>query len=292
MKVVDRKGNIVIKGENQNQTLRRLYGTFLGRCALKVLVSKWVTNLGGWYMNTRFSRRRIAPFIVDSQIDMSMYEERDFVSYNDFFTRKIKEGKRPINLDKDVFVSPADSKLSYYDINEQTILTIKDTKYTITDLLEDADLANEYQGGICLIFRLTVDDYHRYSYVDNGTFISKKYIPGKFHTVNPIANDYYPIYKQNAREYSVLKTDNFGTIIQMEVGAMMVGKIVNHQHQTFIKGQEKGMFEFGGSTVVILLKKDIVEIDQDIRDNTKQDRETVVSLGETIGKKIRRENDE
>lgn len=290
MKVVDRKGNIVTSGEGQNRTLQRLYGTFLGRCALKVLTTKGITHLGGWYMNTRFSCRRIKPFIEENKIDMSTYEDRNFVSYNDFFTRKIKDGKRPFDTSNNVLMAPADSKLTYYEITDDTVLTIKNTKYTISDLLVNSQLAEEYHGGVCLIFRLTVDDYHRYHYIDNGTMLINKYIPGKFHTVNPIANDYYPIYKQNAREYSVLETENFGQIIQMEVGAMMVGKIVNHKHQSFIKGQEKGMFEFGGSTVVLLIKKDIVEIDEDIKKNTKSDKETIVLLGESIGiKKMRRE---
>lgn len=292
MKIVDRTGTVISKGEKQNQTLQRLYGTFFGRCALKILTSKWVTNLGGWYMNTHFSTRRIGPFIEENNIDMETYEDRSFGSYNDFFTRKIRDGKRPFDQNGNCLIAPADSKLSYYKITNDTILTIKNTTYSIRDLLEDEKLANQYQGGVCLIFRLTVDDYHRYHYIDEGKLVSKKYIPGKFHTVNPIANDYYPIYKQNAREYSVLETANFGTVIQMEVGAMMVGKIVNQHHQTFVKGQEKGMFEFGGSTVVVLLKKDVVKVDQDIQENTKNDTETVVLLGETIGTKIRREEDE
>jgi phosphatidylserine decarboxylase len=287
MQVVDRKGNLVTKGENQNHTLRRLYGTFLGRCALKVLTCKWITNIGGWYMNTHLSCRRIAPFISENQIDMHIYEERAFVSYNDFFTRKIRPGERPFDMSEDALITPADSKLTYYEIDEDTILTIKDTKYKIKDLLNNESIAKEYHGGICLIFRLTVDDYHRYHYIDDGRVVSNTYIPGKFHTVNPIANDYYPIYKQNAREYTVLETKNFGQIIQMEIGAMMVGKIVNLPCQTFVKGQEKGMFEFGGSTVVILIKKDIVDIDVDIINNSKEDKETVVLLGETIGRKKR-----
>ena len=105
---------------------------------------------------------------------------------------------------------------------------IKDTRYSLGELLEDDELAKEYMNGYWMIFRLTVDDYHRYSFIDDGKIIGNKYIKGRFHTVNPIANDYYPIYKQNSRSYTIIESKNFGKMIQMEVGAMMVGRIVNH----------------------------------------------------------------
>lgn len=289
MIVVDRLGNVITSGESQNNLLKKLYGTFLGRCALKVLVCRFVSNIGGWYMSSGLSKRRINSFVKANQIDMSQYEKRDYVSYNDFFTRKILDGKRPFLIDDNVLISPADSKLSCYKINTDSHFTIKNTVYSLTDLLNDEKLANEYLNGYCMIFRLTVDDYHRYSFIDDGKIIKSKYIPGKFHTVNPIANDYYPIYKQNSRNYTVIESKNFGVMIQMEVGAMMVGKIVNHNKKYCLKGEEKGYFEFGGSTVIILLKENQAVIDNDILENTKKDKETVVKLGETIGKKYLKE---
>ena len=135
-----------------------------------------------------------------------------------------------------------------------------------------------------LIFRLTVDDYHRYCYVADGTredFIS---IPGILHTVNPIANDYFPIYKENAREYCVLHTHEFGDILIMEVGALLVGKIVNHPLPPQVqRGQEKGCFRFGGSTIVLLFQRNAVRVDTDIVSNSHSDYETVVKYGEKIG---------
>ena len=95
MIVVDRLGNVKTNGENQNNLLKKIYGTFLGRCALKILVCKFVSNLGGWYMNSSLSKHRIDSFIKENQIDMSQYEQKEYTSYNDFFTRKIKLGKRP-----------------------------------------------------------------------------------------------------------------------------------------------------------------------------------------------------
>lgn len=279
MKVVDRSGNIITKGESQNQLLKKLYGTFLGRCALKILVCRFVSQIGGWYMSSRLSKHRIAPFVKEYEINLDDYIGT-YHSYNDFFTRKIKSGKRPI---MDGLIAPADSKLTYYPINEDSIFHIKDTYYSLSDLLENKQLATQFEGGSCLVFRLCVDDYHRYSYIDDGIIGMNRYIPGEFHTVNPIANDYYPIYKTNSREYTIIQTKHLGTIIQMEVGAMMVGRIVNHQKDTCIKGEEKGYFEFGGSTIIVLISKDQVTIDKDIIENSSQNIETVVKLGEKIG---------
>ena len=254
--IKDRQGHIVKELEGQNKLLKKLYSTSAGRCALKILVSPFVTHLGGLYMSSPFSKTSISSFI-----------------------------QRPFDDSKDVLMAPADSKLTYYPINDDTILEIKDTKYQLKDLLQDETLAKEYDGGICLVFRLAVDDYHRYSYVDDGQIVSHKKIKGIFHTVNPIANDYYPIYKMNSREYTVIDSNNFGRMIQMEVGAMMVGKIVNYKHSIATKGEEKGYFEFGGSTVVMILKKDTVKIDDDIINNSSENIETRVLLGQTIGHK-------
>lgn len=171
-------------------------------------------------------------------------------------------------------------------ITEKCRLTLKHTDYTVASLLKNKQLAEQFAGGYALVFRLTVDDYHRYSYVADGTKGKNVFIPGVLHTVNPIANDYYPIYKENSREYTILHTKAFGDMIQMEVGALLVGKIVNHHGASEIfRGQEKGYFQFGGSTVVLLVKADAVEIDEDILENSAAGIETVVKLGEKIGVK-------
>ena len=286
MKIYDRNDQEIIVDQSQNELLKKLYSHVLGRCALKVLTLPFITYLGGVYMNSRFSKHRIAPFIKQNHIDMNQYVSQTYKSYNDFFTRKIKVENRPICKDKDVLVAPADSKLSYYSIDENLKLQIKNTVYSLEDLLQNKELADTYQGGVCLVFRLTVDDYHRYSFIDDGKKEEDIYIKGIFHTVNPIANDYYPIYKQNSRMYTVLHTENFDDVVHMEVGAMMVGKIVNHNVNSFQRGQEKGYFEFGGSTIVLLLKKDIVKIDEDIIKHSLNNDETRVLLGEKIGVKI------
>lgn len=274
--------------EPDSGSLHFLYKTVFGRLLLKILTCRFISVLGGAYMNSRFSRSRIEPFIKENSIDMSDYEGKNYKSYNDFFTRRIKNGKRHIYSNKNVLISPCDSKLTAYTIDENSKFNIKGSEYSVADLINNKKLADEYMGGICLIFRLAVDDYHRYCYIDNGTQSENVHIKGKFHTVQPIALSHCNIYKRNTREYTVLHTDNFGDVIHVEVGALMVGKIKNKHSDgySFSKGEEKGMFEFGGSTIVLLLKKSVAAVDEELFINTQNGYETVVKFGEAIGKAI------
>lgn len=286
-KIKNREGQIMNTGESQESCLKFLYETVVGRCFLKVLTKPIVSKIVGCYMNSIFSCWLIDKFVKNSAINMSDFEKCKYKSYNEFFTRKIKPEKRPMEMESKVFISPCDSKLAVYEIDEHSIFHIKGAPYTVKDLLAGDELYKEYEGGYCMIFRLTVDDYHRYCYVDNGIKGENIFIPGELHTVNPIALERYNFYKRNCREYSVLTTENFDRIVQIEVGAMMVGKILNHHGtHSFTRGEEKGMFEFGGSTTVLLVKKDQIQVDEDILANTKENIETVVKLGERIGCKL------
>ena len=130
---------------------------------------------------------------------------------------------------------------------------------------------------------MCVDDYHHYVFPDDGRVKSSKYINGKLHTVQPISQERYKIFHQNSREITFLECDNLGDVCYIEVGALLVGKIVNEAKVEFKKGEEKGHFEFGGSTVILLINKDI-EINDKIIENSKKGIETIVKLGQYIGK--------
>ena len=270
-----------------DKALEFLYGTVIGRVLLKLVARRFVSRIVGVYMNSRLSKIHIKKTVKRIGIDLSDYEKSIFLSYNDFFTRKIKSEKRPIDKNLESFISPCDAKVCVYKISDKSLFYIKNSVYSVKTLLGDNnELASKYNGGYCLIFRLTVDDYHRYSYIDNGRKSRNVFIPGLLHTVKPIALEKYNIYKQNCREYTVLDTDNFGQIVQIEVGAMMVGKINNlHQSHSYKKGEEKGFFEFGGSTIVLLVKENVITIDSDILKNSAENIETVVRLGERIAVK-------
>lgn len=283
----DRKGNEIRGNDEQDRMLKKLYQTLPGRLLLKPLVCPAVSKLAYRLFSTRLSACAIVPFVEKHQIRMSDYKGNCFRSYNDFFCREIVPGKRPIAKEENVLISPCDAKLSCYPITSENRVTIKDTPYTIEELLRNKALAKRFEGGLLLVFRLTVDDYHHFCYIDGGRKTRNVRIPGVLHTVNPAAGDVVPIYKENTREYSLLKSKNFGTVLMMEVGALFVGKIVNlHEEAVVWRGQEKGHFEFGGSTVILCLQKGKVKLDEDIVKNSAEGIETIVRMGEGIGVKL------
>jgi phosphatidylserine decarboxylase len=275
------------KEKKESLSLRFLYCTLLGRLILKLLVARWISKLVGKFLDSGMSRPLIKKFVKKNGIDLGDFYSDDFKCFNDCFTRKIKEGKRDIVSDSDALISPCDSLLSAYTIDDDTVLNIKGSDYKIADLVCDCSLAQSFKGGVALVFRLCVTHYHRYIYFDNGTKGDNIFIKGQLHTVRPIALEALPVFKRNCREYTVMNTENFGTSVQIEVGALLVGKIQNnHGACEFKRGEEKGMFLYGGSTVVLLLQKNKAELRKEIFEATARGEETSVLMGEKLGVKI------
>lgn len=284
MKTVSRNGRLIENTTNQEKYLKLLYSTLIGRTVLKVLTIPCISKSAGYFLDSRPSSLLIDPFIRHNNINMSDYIPKRYKSFNEFFTRRIRPERRPIDLSEKSLISPADGRISVYKIRKHSVFSIKNTKYTLESILRNKEFAKEYENGYFIIVRLAVDNYHRYCNADNGKILAYRRIPGVLHTVNPIANDYFKIYKENSRAYSVIETENFGRIIQMEVGALLVGRIVNYrQHGILKKGQEKGKFEYGGSTVILIARDENVIIDNDLIVNTYAGYETLVKMGERIG---------
>ena len=284
MKIWDREKN-TFKEEKEygKKKLEFLYNTIIGRILLRLIfASRWFSNLQAIYQKSKKSRKDIEPFIQEYNIDMSEYPSiATYNSFSDFFKRK-REIKN--NSSNNELVAIADSKLQVHYLDSNSVLSIKQSKYELKELFEDEKLAKEYENGICLIYRLAMDNYHRYMYLDSGKLIENKKIKGKLHTIRPISS-IYNVYCTNCREISVLATKNFGQVVQVEVGAMLVGKIQNNGDVEFSKLQEKGYFDFGGSTIIQFFKKDSIVIDDDIINMSKEDRETEVKIGMKIGRK-------
>lgn len=282
----DRAGKEYKVSTSQDRFLRFLYTNRMGKHLLKFMISDKLTRLIELYMNTRISTLKIDPFIKENKINISDYEKKFYTSYNDFFTRKIKKSRRPVNMEPDVLISPSDGKVTVYPISDKLVVNIKNIDYSIKSLLLDRELAEELEGGWLYVIRLTVDNYHRYCYPDSGYQHENYYIPGFFHTVNPVALENTSVFAQNCRAYTIIDSDHFGRIIQMEVGAMGVGRIVNYKESEFVeKGEEKGYFEFGGSTVCLFVPKGSAVPDADMIKNTAEGYETLVKMGEQIGKR-------
>ncbi len=262
-------------------TLKFLYNNVFGRSLLRVLISRPVSKLAGAYLSSRLSKGLIKKFVANNHIDLNDFYSDNFRCFNDCFCRKIKEGKRPL---ENGLIAPCDGLLSVYPIENGLVLPIKQSQYSIADLLQDSELAKEFEGGTVLVFRLCVNHYHRYCYFDDGVKGENKFIKGRLHTVRPIALRRYPVFAQNCREMTVMDTKHFGKAIQIEVGAMLVGKIANlHQSGEIKRGDEKGMFLYGGSTIVLLLGKDAATLPQELFDATNNGLETPVCMGEQIG---------
>ncbi len=267
------------------KSLQFLYGTFPGRVILKFLTCRPVSRIAGLWQSTPFSALTIDRFIYNNNIRMKDYIPTKYSSFNDFFARKIRRSRRPICPDRQALITPSDGKVLAFRIKDDLSVKIKNRTYTLNRLFDGDDITREFAGGFLYVIRLTVDNYHRYSYVDSGMKYENIFIKGKLHTVNPVALESAPVFHENCREYTVIDGDNIGRHVMMEVGAMLVGKIVNHHGAGRVKrGAEKGYFMFGGSTIVLLTKGDIVP-DNDILFNTRKDIETLVKLGEQIGHK-------
>lgn len=262
-----------------------LYNNTIGRIILKVVISSPFSTFYTLYKKSSLSKRNIPNFIKKYNIKIDDFKNEEYKSFNDFFLRHIKEDKRPISQNIKDFISPCDGKLLVYKITNNKTITIKGSTYTLKELVNDKVNLTDYQNGLCLIFRLSMDDYHRYCYIDSGKLLKNEKIKGKLHTVSSISKD-YKIYKENTREFSILKTDNFGELIYMEVGALLVGKIKNHHKNEFLKGEEKGYFDLGGSTIVLLIKEKSISIDEDILTASSKNIETKVEYREKIGVKI------
>ena len=276
----DLKTKRLVKSK-KSKALKFLYNTILGRLILKIITSHLVAKIYAKYMNSKLSTIKIKSFIKSNNIDMNEYQEKDYNSFNDFFIRKIKKNKRKI---EDGLIAIADSKLTVYKIDKNSSFKIKNSVYTVEELIQDS--ANKYE--YALIFRLEAHDYHHYCFPDDGIVLSSKQIKGILHTVQPIAFKKYKVFTENTRNVSFLKCKNLGNVCYIEVGAMMIGKIVNEPVTSFKKGDEKGHFEFGGSTIVLLLEKNKVKVDKQILENSKNNIETIVKLGNRVGGVLRK----
>ena len=278
--------------ENANdKSVQFLYGTKCGRGLLHAILALRVPKLLGCVLRSPFSRFYINSFVKKNGIDMTGFEGVKFKSFNDFFTRK-----KEITFDSKTthLISPADSLLSVYEITEDAKFHIKGFDYTLDDFFEPKrfgaskeETTELFKGGLCLVFRLCATDYHRYCYIDSGSQNGNHFIQGSLYSVQPLAAENFRLYTKNRRSWTILSTENFGKVAQIEVGAFSVGGIKNRDGEiSFKKGEEKGYFDLHGSTIVLLLQKDSVKILDEIKKVTDTGSEYRVKIGQHVGTKL------
>lgn len=251
-----------------------LYNKSIGRLFLKAAVNPAASRLAGRYYASSLSRAKIKKMIERYNIDMGLYEEKDYKSFNEFFIRRRKH----IDIE-DGFVSPADSLLSVYKITDDLKVPVKGSDYDLTELVAGKTDISSFDGGLLLVFRLRMNDYHRYIFPFAGRVRDSYEVPGVLHTVSSVSSR-YKIYKENQRRVSLLESDEYGKVIAIEVGALLVGRITDHGLKTFAKGDEKGYFETGGSTIVYVVERDRLKLRNDII--AKLDNEIRLRCGQRI----------
>ncbi|MDD4538341.1 MAG: phosphatidylserine decarboxylase [Lentisphaeria bacterium] len=249
-----------------------------------------LSRLMGFYADRPVSRLRIPQTIVDLNIDMDDFVIPDagFRSFNDFFCRKLRPGAREFCPDPTRLCSPADCRLSVWpELNDDCCIPVKGAVFTVSELLgqEGADVAGQFRGGALCVCRLCPADYHRYHYPDNGRELRRWRIKGRYHSVNPLAlGSQLRVFSDNVRTVSLLDLTHFGLTAFIEVGAFGVASIVQtHTQEAFARGDEKGLFAFGGSTIIMIFRPGSVRFDDDLVARSATGMECLVRVGEAIG---------
>ncbi len=244
----------------------------------------------GYLQKCSFSAKKIRPFIEKFRIDPSEFLDpiSNFRCFNDFFIRRLKPEARPISADPNTAIIPADGRYYFYPHVDQCAgFLVKGEKFALKDLLQNASLANEYQEGSLVLARLCPSDYHRFHFPCACLPGSTRLLNGWLYSVNPWAiKRNIHIFSQNKRTLCELESAVFGRVLYLEVGATAVGSIQetyqpNHWQE---KGAEKGYFEFGGSSLILLFPKNSITFDADLLAATEAGWEIRCLLGQSMGK--------
>jgi len=266
-----------------------LYETAAGRQTLELLIKRHgYSFLTGLYCDTRLSRRLIKPFIENYQINMdeSAKEAEEFHSFNDFFTRRLKPEARPFDQTENRIVSPGDGRIQVFEnLSKDRVMQIKGSFYRLKDLFQNDALASRFDGGSCVLLRLAPVDYHRFHFIESGTVEFLKTLPGWYYSVNPAAlKQVREVFCKNARALTLLHTEHSGDVLYVEVGATSVGSIVQTYSAPQVqRGDEKGLFKFGGSTILLFFEPGRAVFDEDLQRMTEKGIETKILAGEPIG---------
>jgi len=251
------------------------------------ILSKWY----GWLQKSRYSRRKIKPFIKKFHINSSEFLDpvSSFQSFNDFFTRRLKPESRLIAPGNHVAILPADGRyLIYKNLKKDEGFFVKGRKWYLETLLCQPALVKKYSEGSMVVIRLAPVDYHRFHFPLRCIPGKAHAIPGKLFSVNPLAlkKKGGVIFIENKRMITSLKTNDFGELLFIEIGATYVGSI----HQTFIpgkmyeKGREKGYFSYGGSSIILLFEPHRIQFDHDLLQASSEGLETLGHLGQSLGR--------
>lgn len=278
--------------------IKFLYTSVAGQKMGGLFTNKYFSKVYGGLQDFPSSSKKVRPFIEKFNIPIEDYEtgtrpaldpKDSYRSFNEFFIRRFKLGKRNFVTEPHRMPAFAEARYVGFDaISEKGLYPVKGHFLLAKDLIGNDQVGKIFEGGPLLIARLCPVDYHRYHYPDNGKVLDNFRVPGAYDSVNPFALKYKnQIFIKNERHVTILQTENFGRLAYIEVGAICVGKIVqtHRWNKDFMRGEEKGYFLFGGSTVVVLGEKGAWKPSQDILTNTEKGIETYLHLGSEVAVK-------
>ncbi len=270
--------------------LRFAYENPVGRGLVWLLVRRRLFSIYyGWRMNRPYSGQLVIPFIVKYDLDVDEFARSafDFKTFNEFFWRGLKPSARPIAGDERVAVLPADGRhLAFPDVDAAEGFYVKGAKFSLGELLGDQTLADKFAGGAMLISRLCPVDYHRFHFPVAGMPREPRLINGWLYSVSPVAlrkNIRYLV--ENKRVVTLIESPIFGTVAMIEVGATNVGSIrqTHVPDRAVAKGEEKGLFKFGGSCVITVFQRGRIKFDADFVKQSAECIETYARMGDRLG---------
>jgi phosphatidylserine decarboxylase len=270
--------------------LRWTYGNPLGQLSLHALVKR--SAFSRWYgqrMDAPASRAKVAPFISNYKVDAAEFADAadSYRTFNEFFYRKLKGGARPIDPSPDSAVFPADGRhFGFEDVSKLEGIFVKGAVFDLGKLLGDAALTTRFQKGAMVLSRLCPVDYHRFHFPVAGIPAAPVLIDGPLFSVNPIAlRRNIHIFTENKRAVTQIKSDRFGLVVMLEVGATCVGSFdyTFTPGEPVAKGAEKGFFKFGGSSTITLFEPGRIRLAEDLLTHSRRGIELYARMGDRLG---------
>ncbi|MFS1513992.1 archaetidylserine decarboxylase [Chengkuizengella sp. SCS-71B] len=247
---------------------------------------KTISRLTGQFAKSKISIKLIPRFAKTYGININEAEKNinEYVSLNDFFTRRLKTGSRKIQQDDNIVVSPVDAKITGIGtIENGEIINVKGQDYTVDELLNHSPRTVTYKNGFYMVLYLSPSDYHRIHAPVSGEIVENEHIPGKVYPVNDFGLKHMrKVLSRNERLISYIRHE-FTEIALVKVGAMNVSSIqlIESLNNEISIGDELAYFEFG-STVVLLMEKDSFQYNENKFIGDK------VKMGETLGQIIKK----
>lgn len=283
MKFADRQGNL---HENKEKKISHKYYSYDNplRERLENFYAKArKAPKGQSFLQSPISRNLIRLFVNRHEIDMRDYEETTFISFDEFYKRKIKRGKRPVNFKENVLAAPCDGKVMLADIGSDGNFLYKDKIYKIGNQTGNYKLADKFAKGKALIIHLSPEDYHHFLAMDEGKKSANRRIKTSLIAADEKRDGEFHFYKKDYRESFMFRSRHFGDFAFVLSSGAYKGRFICMQEEARVKkGQEMGFFESGNAYIVIFFEKDRLIFDEDLEKNSKMGLPTQVTMGEQI----------